>query len=75
VIALKATRHEFEVYDESGYRFRVVAEYDPESGWSASVVLSTFGINEANASIQHLREPLRRLLQLLDEEAMPAPAP
>lgn len=53
---MKPTRIEqtYEVGDESGYRFTVVAVYDPETGWSASVSMATHGYTTPEHAVQHL---------------------
>lgn len=62
---LKPTRVEqvYEVGDESGYRFTVVANYDAETGWSASVHLASHGFASPEVAIDRLREPARQFLR------------
>ena len=50
MMKLSATRREFEVADESGYRFKVITEFNPDTGWDAGVAFSANGFkHEADA--------------------------
>lgn len=62
---LKPTRVEqtYEVGDESGYRFTVVAVYDPETGWSASVAMAAHGYTTAEDAVQHLTHSAEAFLR------------
>lgn len=49
---LKPTRMEqhYEVTDEGGYHWHVVAEFDQEYGWTASVTMTRRGLRSAVAA-------------------------
>lgn len=66
---LKPTRVEqtYEVGDESGYRFTVVAVYDPETGWSASVNMATHGYQTAEYAVEHLTMSAAAFLRQVEE--------
>lgn len=51
---LNTTRQEYAFEDANGYRFTVVATQDPESGWSAEVVITTRGLKTAEDAIRRL---------------------
>lgn len=67
---LKATEQRYELYDESGYVFEVVATFDPEWGWAASVVMTKRGMRTAEAAIEGLGSLAAQFLRMLngDEE-------
>lgn len=60
------TRQEFEVADECGYRFRVVAERDECGGWMASVTMKACGYRTPEAAVGHLRDSLVKLMEFID---------
>lgn len=62
---LKATRQEYEFSDASGYRFTVVADFDPGWGWSASVVMKAHGMKTAQDAIAFLENPAKHFLRQL----------
>lgn len=64
-IELAATRKEFVLRDESGYRFDVVAVLDQELGWSASVTFTAEGFKTDEAAIAHLVPAVEHFLRLL----------
>lgn len=66
---LKPTRleHTYEVGDESGYRFTVVASYDPETGWSAAVSMATHGYKSPEHAVQHLTLSAKEFLRQVKE--------
>lgn len=64
---LKTTRQEFRFEDASGYGFDVVAEGDPELGWSASVTISTHGMVSAAAAVDALQPAVKQLLWQLGQ--------
>lgn len=67
---LKPTRleHTYEMGDESGYRYTVVASYDAETGWSASVCMASHGYISADTAVEHLRHSAEAFLRQLDEK-------
>lgn len=72
MIDLKATRREYEFSAETGYRFHVVAEFDPEWGWSASVTLNISGMKTDAIAVERLQEPAQEFLrQLLNPDLPP----
>ena len=71
VIRLVATTKEFRLADASGYEFHVVAERDPEWGWSARVLISSNGFKTDEAALVALRAGVDRLLRMLPSEPRP----
>lgn len=64
-LELAATRKEFVLRDESGYRFDVVAVHDPEAGWSACVTFTTDGLKTDEAALDHLVPAVEHFLRLM----------
>jgi hypothetical protein len=64
-VELKATELKYEFFDENGYSFTVTAQFDPEWGWSAQVVLSTNTAKTSEAAIDRLEAPAREFLKQL----------
>ena len=68
---LKSTRVTYSLHDppeaDSGYKFTVDAEQDPEWGWQASVIISTHGFKTADAAIEHLRHAAKAFLRQIQE--------
>lgn len=62
-LELVATRKEFVLCDESGYRFDVVAVHDPELGWSASVTFTADGFKTDKAAVDHLVPAVEHFLR------------
>lgn len=66
-IKMNATTAEYEISDESGYKFKVHAHHDPERGWNADVMLSTRGLKTAPAAVKFLRRAAEEFIRQLDE--------
>ncbi len=64
---LKSTREEYRFEDASGYSFDVVADYDPELGWSASVTMSTHGLVSSAAAVEGLADSAKQFLRQLKD--------
>lgn len=64
-LELTATRKEFMLRDESGYRFDVVAVHDPEFGWSACMTLTADGFKTDEAALEHLVPAAEHFLRLM----------
>lgn len=65
---LEHTGSTWSVEDPGGWSFKLETYSDDRTGWDASVRLSARGITTERGAIEHLREPLRRLLAQLDAE-------
>lgn len=74
---LKPTRVEqtYEIGDESGYRFTVVASCDGKTGWSAAVSMASHGYLTAEDAIQHLTHSAEAFLRQVTETAAAPPRP
>ena len=59
--------HVYEVGDDSGYGFTVVATYDAETGWSAAVQMASHGYKTPEAAVQYLRHSAEAFLRQLQE--------
>jgi hypothetical protein len=70
-VTLTPTRleHTYEIGDESGYRFTVVASYDPETGWSAAVSMATHGYTTPEHAVQHLTHSAEAFVRQVKEKA------
>jgi hypothetical protein len=75
-LELKSTRSEFELADESGYRFKVIAEQNisgeqqgawHEGSWRADVTFSTKGFKTAEAAVLHLISAAEHFVRMLKE--------
>jgi len=72
-VTLKPTRLEYEFSDESGYGFKVVAEWHDEEGppycrgWSANVTMKSHGHVTPNDAVKHLRHAAEAFLRQLTE--------
>jgi hypothetical protein len=71
VLELKSTRSEFELADESGYKFKVVAEQviegDRKGAWGASVTFSTWGFKNEEGAVLHLIGAAEHFIRMLKE--------
>lgn len=65
---LTSTRQEYRLEDESGYAFHVVADFDPEFGWSASVSVRADGRKTPEAALSSLAVAVEHLLRQLKEQ-------
>lgn len=68
-IDLKSTRRVFRVHDESGHEFELVTEYDPESGWGASIYLGGFGMKTEDAAIYKVIKAAKEFIRIAKEES------
>lgn len=59
----------FEIGDASGYRFNVRCTFDEETGWTARVQVTNFGMKTSEAAIDGLVPPLEHLLRMLNERS------
>jgi hypothetical protein len=59
--------HAYEVGDESGYRFTVVAEKNAEGAWSASVTMHSRGYVTAEDAVQHLTHSAEAFVRQVKE--------
>jgi hypothetical protein len=59
--------HTYEVGDESGYRFTVVAERNADGAWSASVTMYSRGYVTAEHAVQHLAHSAEAFLRQVKE--------
>jgi len=70
-LELKSTRSEFELKDESGYKFRIVAEqelYGLRAGsWGAEVTFSTEGFKNMESAVLHLQSAAEAFVRMLKE--------
>lgn len=66
---LKATRQEYELADESGYKFQVVAEYDPERGWTAHVSIRAGGYRTEMDAVERVVEHAEQFVRMAKEGA------
>ena len=53
-MALQSTRLKYRLEDESGYLFHVTAEEEPETGWSARVLITSRGYISAEGAVSKL---------------------
>lgn len=65
---LVSTRQEYRLEDASGYSFHVVADLDPEFGWSATVSAQATGHKTPEAALTRLTETVEHLLRQLKEQ-------
>lgn len=66
MIKLETTRREHQVYDEGGYKFHVVTEYDWETGWSAGVSLSSFGLKDEGSALNALQDLCKKFQEAME---------
>jgi hypothetical protein len=74
-VTLTPTRleHTYEIGDESGYRFTVVAEWHDDAGppyrrgWSATVTMGTHGSRTPEDAVQHLTLSAEAFLRQVKE--------
>lgn len=64
MMKLSATRREFEVADESGYRFKVITEFNPDTGWDAGVAFSANGFKHEADAVHHLLPAIQHFLRM-----------
>lgn len=71
VFELKSTRSEFELSDQSGYKFKVVAEQElyghRRGAWDAEVTFSTEGFKSAEGAVMHLISAAEHFVRMLKE--------
>lgn len=68
-MTLKPTRveHAYEVEADGGYRFKVVAQYDPEEGWTANVAMASYGYASPEEAVRRLCAPAEAFVRYLKE--------
>lgn len=70
-LVLKSTRGEFELFDDSGYKFKVVTEQvlegDRIGGWNASVTFSTYGFKTDEGAVNGLLHSAQAFVRMLKE--------
>ena len=70
-LELKSTRSEFEMADESGYKFKIIAEQElhghRKGAWQADVTFSTDGFKTAEAAVMHLVCAAEAFVRMLKE--------
>lgn len=70
-LELKSTRSEFELADESGYKFKIMAEMELEGdrrgAWGASVTFSTKGFKTEEGAVLHLIGAAEHFIRMLKE--------
>lgn len=70
-LELKSTRGEFELSDESGYKFKVITtqslDGDHAGAWHAEVTFSTHGFKTAESAVLHLRSAAEHFVRMLND--------
>lgn len=70
-LKLEPVREEFELGDDSGYHFRIIAERDPEWGWNSQVIvggLGAHGFATSDGAVRYLCKSVIRLHNMLKEK-------
>ncbi len=65
---LQSTSSTYEFKDESGYKFTMSTSYDPEWGWSASVIMSSFGRKMEMDAVRDLKRSVEAFIEQLDSD-------
>ena len=65
MLEMKSTRCEYELKDESGYRFKITAEQAHFGAWQADVTFGTSGFNSAEAAVMHLKSAAEHFIRML----------
>jgi len=71
MLDLKTTQCEYELSDESGYKFKITAKQHKEGhwvgGWYADVTFSADGFKSAEAAVMHLLGTAEHFVRMLKE--------
>lgn len=67
MLELKATSCEYELADESGYKFKITAKEHQEGGWYADVTFSASRFKTAEAAVMHLKPAAEHFIRMLKE--------
>lgn len=65
---LVPTKMEYQFETSGGYGFKVVAEWDPERGWKATVQMVAAGMANPDDAVNHLRYSADAFLRHLKKD-------
>lgn len=71
MLEMRTTQCEYELSDESGYKFKITAKQHQEGGWKggwyADVTLSADGMNSAEGAVMRLLSNAEQFVRMLRE--------